>query len=167
MGSKDNKRSGGHWQKCLLLGIFLSVAINFYLAATLSGLAEPPPVKHDGRTGMLPSKTKQAGKLPDSAKSLPKGTHYSFDRKLAEDALSAHGHDAIFQPLRAYVEKKLNDTVPGTIDKGKLKDKRPKVEVGKPAKWYVPLPTREGSPEEVSLHAVHVFLSCLILVMFS
>ncbi len=75
---------------------------------------------------------------------------YTFDRSLAEAALAEHGRDAIFRPLRAFIEGKLNDTVPGTIDNGNLNEKRRKIGVGKPAKFYVPLPLREGSPEDVS-----------------
>ncbi len=44
----------------------------------------------------------------------------------------------------------MNDTVPGTVDGGNLNEKRRKVGVGKPAKFYVPLPLREGSPKDVS-----------------
>jgi len=76
---------------------------------------------------------------------------FHFDRKAAETALQTHGHDEIFQPLRAYIEKPLNDTVPNTIDKGNLNDKRPKIEAGRPAMWYVPLPLRENTPDDVSL----------------
>ena len=76
---------------------------------------------------------------------------FNFDRKLAENALQMHGHDGIFQPLRAYIEKPLNDTVPDTIDKGNLNDKRPKIEAGRPPMWYVPLPLRENTPDDVSL----------------
>ena len=75
---------------------------------------------------------------------------YAFDRDLAEAALVKHGRDFIFQPLRAYVEGGMNDTVPGTIDRGNLDEKRPKIEVGRPAKFYVPLPLRVGSPNDVS-----------------
>ena len=75
---------------------------------------------------------------------------YSFDRDLAEAALVEHGRDFIFQPLRAYIEGRINDTVPGTIDRGNLDEKRPKIEVGRPAKFYVPLPLRVGSPDDVS-----------------
>ena len=75
---------------------------------------------------------------------------YSFDRDLAEAALVEHGRDFIFQPLRAYIEGRINDTVPGPIDRGNLDEKRPKIEVGRPAKFYVPLPLRVGSPDDVS-----------------
>ena len=41
---------------------------------------------------------------------------YCFDARRAEAALAAHGRAALFQPLRAYVEGPLNDTVPGTVE---------------------------------------------------
>ena len=74
---------------------------------------------------------------------------YVFSKSLAEEALEKHGRDVLFQPLRAYIEKPLNDTVPGTVDTGNLDNKRPKVEVGRPGKWYVPLSLREGTPEDL------------------
>lgn len=88
-------------------------------------------------------------------------SHYTFDRTQAERALSQHGHQSLFQPLRAYIERPLNDTVPNTIDTGNLKEKKPKVEVGRPGKWYVPLPLRTGGPEDVS-----VFFFSLRIVFF-
>ena len=130
-----------------------SAVLNFYLAEKLSGLVVVPMRSSRDNAGASvhrPETKRQSNNAPASAKTLPRATQYSFDRKLAEDALSTLGRDAIFQPLRAYVEKTLNDTVPGTIDKGNLDEKKPKVQVGKPAKWYVPLPLREGAPEDVS-----------------
>ena len=166
-----NKRPGLSWQKCLLWGAIMWVVLNFYLAEKLSRLADSPsPVAVEisntetkmvhpqaDKTDKLPTKMvhpqadKTGHKLPPSTKCPSRGKHYCFDRKLAEDSLSVHGRDAIFQPLRAYVEKKLNDTAPGTIDKGNLDEKKPKVQVGRPGKFYVPLPLRDGSPEDVSL----------------
>lgn len=84
-----------------------------------------------------------------SASEKSQGT-FKFDRNAAERALQQHGRDEIFQPLRAYIEKPLNDTVPGTIDQGNLNDKRPKIQAGRPAQWYVPLPLRENTPDDVS-----------------
>ena len=130
------------------------MALNFYLAERLSRYLADSPKTEDtnAKTEVVPqSQAVQIHNPPPSPASRSQGfTHYSFDRKLAENALSAHGRDVIFQPLRAYVEKALNDTVPGTIDKGNLDEKRPKIEVGKPAKFYVPLQLREGPPEDVS-----------------
>ena len=90
-------------------------------------------------------------KLRSSSKKGHDSQYYSFDKILAESSLVEYGRDAIFQPLRAYIEKKLNDTVPGTIDKGNLDEKRPKIEVGRPAKFYVPLPLREGTPDDLHM----------------
>ncbi|KAL7537252.1 hypothetical protein ACHAXR_010984 [Thalassiosira sp. AJA248-18] len=152
-----HKRQGCSWLKFLLCGAIMCVAFNFYLAQKLDRLANSPVANNNGETP-----ADQTGKVPPPhSKSLPQGTQYSFDRKLAEAALSLHGRDAIFQPLRAYVEKKLNDTVPGTIDKGNLGEKRPKVEVGRPAKFYVPLPLRDGTPEDLKMFEYgHRLRSC-------
>ena len=81
-------------------------------------------------------------------------TTYKFSKVQAEKSLQIHGREAIFQPLRAYIEKELNDTVPHTVDTGNLEEKRPKIEVGRPGRWYVPLPLREGSPDDVSLYCI-------------
>ena len=87
--------------------------------------------------------------------------HYVFSKSIAEEALVKHGRDVIFQPLRAYIEKPLNDTVPNTVDTGNLDNKRPKVEVGRPGKWYVPLPLREGTPEDLRVFEYgHKLKSC-------
>ena len=128
----------------------LWVALNFYLAERLSRVAEEVPVVNSIGEKEIVAQNEQSGNKPPSPGQHQSQGTYSFDKKQAEDALAAHGHDVIFQPLRAYVEKKLNDTVPGTIDKGNLDEKRPKIEVGKPGKFYVPLPLREGSPDDVS-----------------
>ena len=97
---------------------------------------------------------------------------FRFDKTAAETALQTHGRDVIFQPLRAYIEKPLNDTVPDTIDKGNLNEKRPKIEAGRPAMWYVPLPLRENTPDDVSLcmmmnmSFVLLYTSLLLLTLF-
>ena len=154
----SKKRTGTtcSWIGVIAVASVAWVILNFYLAEKLSHFADAPPApvleggNGDGsKTNKVQPTIDRAGKTPQSSRTLSKGGYF-FDRKLAEDALSAHGRDAIFQPLRAYVEKKLNDTVPGTIDKGNLNEKKPKVEVGKPAKWYVPLPLRGGTPDDVS-----------------
>lgn len=136
---------GISWQRCLIISMFLWVALNFYLAEKLSLLTTNRQGEAEIKIPPPPPNTKTGSFTPQS-----NVKQYSFDRKLAEDALATHGRDNIFQPLRAYVEKKLNDTVPGTIDSGNLNEKKPKQEVGRPGKWYVPLPLREGSPEDVS-----------------
>ncbi|KAL7545414.1 hypothetical protein ACHAWF_008761 [Thalassiosira exigua] len=142
------------WGKCCAIGAIVWVGLNFYLAEKLS---------RDITTSRSQSQAKAQFALPPpAAKSLPPGAHgYSFDPKVAEEALLAHGRDAIFQPLRAYVEKKLNDTVPGTIDKGNLDERRPKIDVGRPAKFYVPLPLRQGTPEDLRMFQYgHRLQSC-------
>lgn len=146
------------------------VALNFYLAEKLSRLVDfsPSPVEvgvdgADRDSEIAHSQADKTGNTPKPprAKYLPPGAHYSFDRKLAETALAVHGRDAIFQPLRAYAEKKLNDTVPGTINKGNLNEKKPKVDVGRPAKFYVPLPLRSGSPDDLRMFEYgHRIRSC-------
>mmetsp|Transcript_17949 Transcript_17949/g.32592 ORF Transcript_17949/g.32592 Transcript_17949/m.32592 type:complete len:889 (+) Transcript_17949:72-2738(+) len=159
-----NKRPGLPWKKCLLWGAIMWVVLNFYLAEKLSRLVDPPsPVEIRNRETKIvhPQADKAGHKLRPSTKCPSRGKHYCFDRKLAEDSLSVHGRDAIFQPLRAYVEKKLNDTAPGTIDKGNLDEKKPKVQVGRPGKFYVPLPLRDGSPEDLRMFEYgHRLRSC-------
>jgi len=160
-----NKRPGFPWPKCLLWGSIMWLALNFYLAEKLSRFAGSP-AENDGATGVAHAQIKQTENLADnlptsSNKRISQEAHYSFDREMAENALSAHGHDAIFQPLRAYVEKKLNDTQSGTINRGNLDEKKPKVDVGRPAKFYVPLPLREGSPEDLRMFEYgHRLRSC-------
>jgi hypothetical protein len=159
--SISDRRPRFPWQICLLAVILMWGAINLYLTEMLSRYAfsEPPPPpssssvasaagKRSGKT-----KTTRHSPVPEEVRS-PTVVDYTFDRALAEAALAEHGRDAIFQPLRAFVEGMLNDTVPGTIDSGNLDEKRRKVGVGKPAKFYVPLPLREGSPKDVSGHLI-------------
>lgn len=126
----------------------------------LSRLIEPNLPQSDNDSGadadvsdVKSSSTSKFGSSPEQ--------QFRFDRKIAEDALQKYGHDAIFQPLRAYLEKPLNDTVPGTIDIGNLNDKKPKAEVGRPPKWYVPLPLREGTPDDLRVYEYgHKLRSC-------
>ena len=141
-----------YWQRVCGILMVMWVGLNFYLAERLSILVDITPVaenSYDNTQTIINSQHK--GGVDAVPRFQQHIKHYSFDRKLAEDALTTYGQDVIYQPLRAYIEKKLNDTVPGTIDKGNLDEKKPKVEVGRPGKWYVPLPLREGSPEDVSM----------------
>lgn len=135
----------------LLSLTLLWLSINYYLAEHISRFANNnapiisgPDSRNSGNDDILSAGPQSSSKA--SSHHQP----YSFNRELAEAALEQHGRDAIFQPLRAYIEKQMNDTVPNTIDKGNLDEQRPKLEVGRPAKFYVPLPLREGSPEDVS-----------------
>ena len=140
-----------YWQRVCGILMVMWVGLNFYLVERLSILVDIIPVAENSYdTTQTTNSQHKAGvdAIPHFQQHIK---HYSFDKKLAEDALTKYGHDVIYQPLRAYIEKKLNDTVPGTIDKGNLDEKKPKVEVGRPGKWYVPLPLREGSPEDVSM----------------
>ena len=125
------------------------IAVNFItivsLQEHLSSLIESTPPAN--AVGADVSDAKPASSTSDT--SSPGS--FRFDKQAAETALQTHGHDVIFQPLRAYIEKPLNDTVPDTIDKGNLNEKRPKIEAGRPAMWYVPLPLRENTPDDVSL----------------
>lgn len=140
------------------------ISVNFLLVISLqehlSRLIEPNLPRNDHDSGGADADESDVKSSSTSAfDSSPK--HFSFDRKIAEDALQKYGRDAIFQPLRAYLEKPLNDTVPGTIDKGNLMDKKPKSEVGRPPKWYVPLPLREGTPDELRVYEYgHKLRSC-------
>ena len=137
--------------------MFISVALNFYLGEKLSLAGDMPIVKKyhmddiERRRIQSQQHAESRHNTPNSISKIQSHINqYSFDRKIAEVALTEYGR-SIFQPLRAYVEKKLNDTVPGTIDKGNLDEKKPKVEVGKPAKFYVPLPLREGTPDDLRM----------------
>ncbi len=124
------------------------LAINYYLIHNISRFATTP---------LLLSEPSKDGISPRQSSQISLSSHiYTFDRELAELALAEYGREAIFQPLRAYIEMKMNDTVPNTIDKGNLDEPRPKIEVGRPAKFYVPLPFREGSPEDVSRIQSHL-----------
>lgn len=167
--SISDRRPRFPWQICLLAVILMWGAINLYLTEMLSryhASSEPPPPPPPSGASAAAAGKRRGGEttkttrhsppvvVPEEVRSSRNGVavdyYYTFDRAFAEAALAEHGRDAIFQPLRAFVEGRLNDTVPGTIDGGNLNEKRRKVGVGKPAKFYVPLPLREGSPEDVS-----------------
>lgn len=149
MNNRNNVQSrSSPLLKWLGLGSIVWIAVNFItiisLQEQLSSLIESNP----------PGKAANADVSDDKKSASTSDTSpgaFTFDKKVAENALQMHGHDRIFQPLRAYIEKPLNDTVPDTIDKGNLNDKRPKIEAGRPAMWYVPLPLRENTPDDVSL----------------
>ena len=149
------------WQNCLLVGSIAWVVLNFYLAERLNKLLLQPDSSgvtfsnEDG--GRSRGERQKAATKSAPANQLHSLSHYSFNRGLADDAMTRLGRDSIFQPLRAYVEKKLNDTVPGTVDKGNLDERKPKIQAGRPGKWYVPLPLREGSPDDVSSTCFKVF----------
>lgn len=136
----------------LLSLALLWFSINYYLVHNLSRFATTVPLIY-GSDNKYDKANYNVLLPPQSSKgesSSSQTYYYTFDRELAETALAQHGREAIFQPLRAYIERKMNDTVPNTIDKGNLDEQRPKIEVGRPAKFYVPLPLREGSPKDVS-----------------
>ena len=133
------------------------LAINHYLVHNLSRLTPTPLISNPDD---VYDKAKDGISPRQSSKIISPSSHfYTFDRELAELALSQYGREAIFQPLRAYIEKKMNDTVPNTIDRGNLDEPRPKIEVGRPAKFYVPLPLREGSPDDVSRIQSHLSIT--------
>jgi hypothetical protein len=145
MAGGGRRRLFFHGELFLLVISILWISINFYLVDNLTRYESPPPILSGQVNGI-----DGIDKKPNGKPSKVSHTYYTFDRELAEASLAQHGHEVLFQPLRAYIEKKLNDTVPNTIDKGNLDEQRPKLEVGRPAKFYVPLPLREGSPEDVS-----------------
>ena len=129
-----------------------------YLAETLSSsaalskqLSSSTVIESSGKQSERGESLTTTKLRSSSKKGHYSSQYYSFDKIIAEESLAEYGRDAIFQPLRAYIEGKLNDTVPGTIDRGNLDEKRPKIEVGRPAKFYVPLPLREGTPDDLHM----------------
>ncbi len=144
-------KSSAPLPKWLLSCAIVWIAVNFVtiisLQEHLSTLIESvPPTTSTAVAGTDVSDAKQTSTSDASSTGS-----FHFDREAAESALHTHGRDEIFQPLRAYIEKPLNDTVEKTTDKGNLDDKRPKTRVGRPAMWYVPLPLRENTPDDVSV----------------
>ncbi len=152
------------WQKYLLWGIVLCISFNIYFAISFHNILDQgkiSPLNQLGDENDMNSRADLQSWNVES-KSTKSVQHYSlspyqFDLSQAEKALERHGHDILFQPLRAYVERPLNDTVPNTVDKGNLNEKKPKIEVGRPGKFYIPLPLREGGPDDVSflINLVH------------
>jgi hypothetical protein len=144
--SRNSQSSSSPLPKWLAFGSILWTAVNFItiisLQEQLSSLVESNPPGNAVNADLSDKKSASTSDTSTGA--------FNFDREVAENALQMHGHDGIFQPLRAYIEKPLNDTVPDTIEKGNLNEKRPKIEVGRPAMWYVPLPLRENTPGDVS-----------------
>lgn len=169
-GRPNNPRST--WQKYLLWLMLAVLLVNVFFAIKFQGHLQDLLHPHASPVGLALKQSSQnrdrliaSGHTTHSSSNLQNhiiestsqaqsSQHYAFNRELAEDSLKKYGRDAIFQPLRAYIEKPLNDTVPGTVDTGNLDEKKPKIQVGRPAKWWVPLPLREGSPDEVS----HLFV---------
>ena len=148
---------------CIALNVIIQISLHLHLdnhllftsPNTLDINASTEKRKLDANTNIKPKSQ------TTSAHSQSGITHFSFSKIQAEEALKTHGRDAIFQPLRAYIEKPLNDTVPNTVDTGNLADKRPKIEVGRPGRWYVPLPLREGTPDDLRVFEYgHKLKSC-------
>lgn len=144
---------------CIVLNVLIQVSFHLHLDRYLS-LASTSPVSsltnQRAENSDKSNSPKSISRTSDSSSTSlhlqkqPDLKPYTFRKDLAEKALVEYGRESIFQPLRAYVEKQLNDTVPNTVDTGNLDDKRPKIKVGRPGRWYVPLPLREGRPEDVS-----------------
>eukprot|EP00804_Cyclotella_cryptica_P006119 CCRYP_010727-RA/>CCRYP_010727-RA protein AED:0.17 eAED:0.17 QI:319/1/1/1/0.71/0.62/8/3234/952 len=144
---------------CIVLNVLIQISFHLHLNRYLSLSSNLPfnPLTH--RRGEISTSSNNAQSQShknDALSSLhlqkqPDLTHYTFRKDIAEKALAEYGRESIFQPLRAYVEKHFNDTVPNTVDTGDLDDKRPKIKVGRPGRWYVPLPLREGRPEDLRM----------------
>jgi hypothetical protein len=132
---------------CIALNILVQISLHLHLDKHLS--FTPSPFDFTKREFIQSNENKD--KSPPRIVHSSDTAHFSFSKSQAEKALQTHGRNAVFQPLRAYIERPLNDTVPGSVNTGNLEDKRPKVQVGRPGLWYVPLPLREGGPEDVSL----------------
>ena len=151
------------WLKGVVICLALNVAVQISLHLHLDKhLILTPVLRLDLATPKQPF-TKSNDQHTNTFTQLGNSyrTHYTFSKSQAEEALKTYGHDVIFQPLRAYIEKPLNDTVPGTVDTGNLDEKRPKIDVGRPGKWYVPLPLREGSPDDLRVFEYgHKLKSC-------
>jgi len=71
---------------------------------------------------------------------------FSFDKSRAEAALRKYGPQSIRRTLAAYIEPPLKDTVPGTGNRGNMKDDKDR---GTPPKFVVPLPLRTHRPSDL------------------
>jgi hypothetical protein len=90
---------------------------------------------------------------PLKAKSGP----FRFDKESAEAALKRYGASAIHKTLVAYVEPFLNDTVPGTGDRGDMNSKHD--DGGRPA-FVVPLPLRKHTPADLRRYEYNRLQTC-------
>jgi hypothetical protein len=159
--SSSNRRSN-NWHNlllrivitCIALNVIVQISLHLHLDRHLAFNASPLELTRQGQLLQhLPTNEQSNNKKKNAPIIQNTGiTTYKFSKDQAAKSLQIHGREAIFQPLRAYIEKELNDTVPHTVDTGNLEEKRPKIEVGRPGRWYVPLPLREGGPDDVSLY---------------
>mmetsp|Transcript_10201 Transcript_10201/g.21894 ORF Transcript_10201/g.21894 Transcript_10201/m.21894 type:complete len:930 (-) Transcript_10201:193-2982(-) len=176
--TRGNNINGGHaiaigsknspWLKYLLWGFVVCISFNIYFAISFHNLLDrrqsstfaAQSAENDRIYGAGLQIAKIESKYTELFQHLFHAP-YQFDLSQAEKALRRHGRDVLFQPLRAYVEKPLNDTAPNTVDKGNLNEKEAKIEVGRPAKFYVPLPLREGGPGDLKIFEYgHRLKSC-------
>jgi hypothetical protein len=82
---------------------------------------------------------------------------FRFDKESAEAALKRYGASAIHKTLVAYVEPFLNDTVPGTGDRGDMNSKHD--DGGRPA-FVVPLPLRKHTPSDLRRYEYNRLQTC-------
>ena len=149
---------------CITINVIIQISLHLHLdnhlSFTTSILLDINSSKQ--QQGQLNINTNQkATSQTKSVHNQPGITYFSFSKSQAEEALKTHGRDIIFQPLRAYIEKRLNDTVPIATDIANLEDKRLYKEFDRPLRWYVPLPLREGTPDDLRMFEYgHKLKSC-------
>lgn len=84
--------------------------------------------------------------LATVARMVPTTEHtFQFDKDSAEAFLAAHGAHSFRKTLSAYTEPPLNDTIPGTGDRGTLQVRDP----GTPPEFRIPLPLRTTTPDDL------------------
>ena len=75
----------------------------------------------------------------------PSTSFWDANRAKAEELLQTDGPHKVRRPLTAYLEHKLNDTVSGTERHGDEDTD----EFGSPSDFYIPLPVRTNTPEDL------------------
>jgi hypothetical protein len=122
---------------------------------------QPPPATYmnpgSNRVSREESAERHSPSTLQDSPLKPMSGSFRFDKESAEAALKQYGARAIHKTLVAYVEPFLNDTVPGTGDRGDMNSKHD--DGGKPA-FVVPLPLRKHTPSDLRRYEYNRLQTC-------
>jgi hypothetical protein len=101
------------------------------------GLSREKNIRHSNQE--QPIKANDEGRHSPEAK-------WDLNIRKAQQILDEFGPSRIRKIVTAYIEPALNDTIPGTGSQGDVKNDK---DIGTPPKFYMPLPLRKTTPDDL------------------
>jgi hypothetical protein len=147
-GARRGKRSSFTTFSIIFLIALYFLVMSFSVFSFETKIAESFAKEHPGLSrekNIRHSNQEKPIKANDEGRHSPEAK-WDLNIRKAQQILDEFGPSRIRKIVIAYIESPLNDTIPGTGSQGDVKNDK---DIGTPPKFYMPLPSRKTTPEDL------------------